>query len=525
MRTLIIPAAGLGTRFRELGRYYPKCLLPCEGVPLLLRSLINLRTARAIGPDDAVFVTVPADWETSPAADLWRLVQGHGVILVPVDRTLPQGPATSIYCALHAAEPECPVLVVLSDMEVTATGAAELDPGDWVSVSTVTNGSRWCVAARDRAGFVTALEDKPVGRDGEPALALTGVYSFRDGPAVLEAFAHAALLSPVGAEPQISTALERYAAATGNRFCAHELPHDALVDYGTLEEYVRNNAAFCRPREFNELIVTPTTVTKRGRDRVKLLAEATWMAFLPEEMRHRVPAVRRVDLVTGSFEMERLYGHNLRSLALYYDRSYSLWTAIFQDLFEFMKDCAVRAVPMQRSSFRDEVVLRTNQRVAAYDRTLTHEALWAAHEMPKLLDPAVFPRDTLYHGDLHFGNLLWSNESRVTRMVDPRGGVGHWLYDVAKLAHSVHGRYDYIEEGLYTLDEDGSARFYDAGRGEIQRAFQEVILSQLSEAQLRAVRALTCSLFLSMRPLHADNPVHQRLFSEEFLRLRNLYQI
>ena len=35
-------------------------------------------------------------------------------------------------------------------------------------------------------------------------------------------------------------------------------------------------------------------------------------------------------------------------------------------------------------------------------------------------------------------------------LIDPRGEFyGHWLYDVAKLVHSIIGKFDFIDSGLF----------------------------------------------------------------------------
>ena len=41
----IIPAAGKGTRFHELGRQYPKCILPYKELPIIVHNIKSLLEA------------------------------------------------------------------------------------------------------------------------------------------------------------------------------------------------------------------------------------------------------------------------------------------------------------------------------------------------------------------------------------------------------------------------------------------------------------------------------------------------
>ena len=61
------------------------------------------------------------------------------------------------------------------------------------------------------------------------------------------------------------------------------------------------------------------------------------------------------------------------------------------------------------------------------------------------------------HGDLHFDNIYFDRndaEGRGCFLIDPRGFLngGDIAYDVGKLLHSCHGYYDFIHEGLFSLE-------------------------------------------------------------------------
>jgi hypothetical protein len=116
-------------------------------------------------------------------------------------------------------------------------------------------------------------------------------------------------------------------------------------------------------------------------------------------------------------------------------------------------------------------------------------------------------------------------------VIDPRGLdaaerptlFGDPRYDIAKLHHSVVGRYDEIIAGRFSLSRAGPldmtlALEPEAGRETIQAIFLATAFAGVTpdEAQAGPIAIL---LFLSMLPLHADNPVRQGALLANALRL------
>ena len=96
-------------------------------------------------------------------------------------------------------------------------------------------------------------------------------------------------------------------------------------------------------------------------------------------------------------------------------------------------------------------------------------------------------------------------KNRLT-VIDARGEFfGHWLYDVAKLVHSVIGKFDFIDTRLFSAG-DRNLRIYSAGTEQLEELFTEEVLGDLSAEQTRLVYKTTASLFASMQPLHKDFP-------------------
>jgi hypothetical protein len=105
-------------------------------------------------------------------------------------------------------------------------------------------------------------------------------------------------------------------------------------------------------------------------------------------------------------------------------------------------------------------------------------------------------------------------------MIDPRGlsGAGDFdsygdsRYDVAKLFHSVFGKYDLIIAGRYRLEGSNIIFLGEERRWKIvEDSFVKNIADRFDLSQNELI-AMSVQLFLSMLPLHSDRPDRQRAF-------------
>ena len=117
------------------------------------------------------------------------------------------------------------------------------------------------------------------------------------------------------------------------------------------------------------------------------------------------------------------------------------------------------------------------------------------------------------HGDPCFANTLYNKSTKTLKFIDPKGAVTEeelWTepyYDVAKLSHSVCGRYDFFNNALFDIKINTSFSYH------LQIPFDnskyiEIFRRKVEENgfDYLSVRIYEASLFLSMLPLHIDNP-------------------
>ena len=109
--------------------------------------------------------------------------------------------------------------------------------------------------------------------------------------------------------------------------------------------------------------------------------------------------------------------------------------------------------------------------------------------------------------------MLYSKETNLLRLIDPKGALEEedlWTdpyYDIAKLSHSICGNYDFFNTGSYDIilnkDMQYSLNIHTDNRPYVA-IFKEYL--EANNMSYELVRLYESSLFLSMLPLHIDNP-------------------
>lgn len=137
---------------------------------------------------------------------------------------------------------------------------------------------------------------------------------------------------------------------------------------------------------------------------------------------------------------------------------------------------------------------------------------------------------SLIHGDLCFSNILFEPASNVIRLIDPRGDFmgsvnqGDPRYDLAKLLHSVHGRYDFMINDLFRLEQQQLVFELSMPQSEYLQQLEQSLLDKIqaqSVYPLNDLILLESLLFLTMLPLHSDQPKRQIAFLLTGLKLLN----
>ena len=513
----VIPAAGRGVRFNELGKNYPKCVLPYQEIPIIVH---NIRFAFEAGARNVVIVTGHQGHRINeivkmyfPDDDRIRFEDyvdvGNG------------GPAVSIYCGVPDNINE-PVLVLLSDIIVKTVPDMWFANGSvsWISVQKVPDWNRWCMAEVDNQrirAFHDKLEDKPPTN-----LAVSGVYYFANGSLLRESLHEAIYSARVrDGEIQISYAMTRYTMKE-----EIQVKEIAIKDFGTLQEYLENRG-IKNSREFNQVHATDkgTTITKSSHMQpAKIHAEMNWYENLPTPIKLLTPRILEkkpygsVESGRPTYTMERIDSPTLRELYLYIESDPIFWTEIYTKLFDILDKFRFYYKPGVYSEFFSKMSEKNWERFremseecVGFDMDHARKFLHAFDE--KVLDESIVHwSDSLSHGDFCFSNIFYHPGSKQIKLIDPRGDAyGNILYDLAKLTHSAYYPYDYIDAELYVKKGDDIIIF-DAGKEAAREAYKTAFVAKYGDKVWRLNLFLTASLFLSMIPLHSHNRTNQEVF-------------
>lgn len=314
------------------------------------------------------------------------------------------------------------------------------------------------------------------------------------------------------------------------------LSGDMLVDLSSFDTFIQYITSGFDARFFNTLEGDQYTVTKQSSNKDKIKSEYQFYYLIPGEMQHWFvqPYSYGESEETAFYTMERMHMTDLAIQYVHGAISPEDLDQILCQLFYFLKTRCTKKITEEeyerqsRRLYLEKVLERFEElkRNPYFEKMNGMIGIGTAY---KDMD-AVFsyyknlynrihekykfePLSTVSHGDLCFSNILYQRHANILRMIDPKGAKEEadiWMdpwYDLAKLSHSICGRYDFFNSGLYRVEigEDLKLRLQVDFENQ---AYVQIFRKYLEENQFSypIVRLYEASLFLSMLPLHMDNP-------------------
>lgn len=171
---VIVPMAGRGSRFKEVGYQTSKPMLPIGQFPMFLTVLANIFDERLLS------VTIVKQRSADLEVDLEALFANLKVKLNIVELDgFTDGAATTVEQGLHGLNPDLPVVIVNSDQYVAGELTSFYDSlvsNDYSGVILAMNDNdpKWSYIRLNELGFVTEVVEKVVISD----LATVGIYGF-----------------------------------------------------------------------------------------------------------------------------------------------------------------------------------------------------------------------------------------------------------------------------------------------------------------------------------------------------------
>jgi hypothetical protein len=312
--------------------------------------------------------------------------------------------------------------------------------------------------------------------------------------------------------------------------------NNIFVDLARYTSFLEFITSHFQARHFNEIGYDRFTVKKSSHDKKKMRREYGYYGMIPEAMRPFF--VQAFDFEeasdSASYKMERL---NIPDVALQWVHDafdQDEFQQLLDRLFHFV-DSRIRrsaAGGLAEEQHRELYLTKVEERIALLktlpiyprlDGVLSGGTKFANVDALfkryiKLLNKLSRGNRTqafcVSHGDLCFSNILYDKRTQLMKLIDPRGAeVENEMfmdpyYDLAKLSHSILGNYDYINSGYFSThighDLGLELKISGSAQSSKQAAFRVAVTE--SGFSLDAVRLYEASLFISMLPLHADEP-------------------
>jgi hypothetical protein len=309
-----------------------------------------------------------------------------------------------------------------------------------------------------------------------------------------------------------------------------------VLDLANVRDFLNFTSGSTATRHFNEIKGDAYFYTKSSTDKNKMLAEYSFYQLVPEKMRPWL--IQTFDFNqagdTASYSMMRYYLADAALQWVHGAFSVQSFSEFIQRLLFFIHTRPQRSCSVSSSGdaakklFVDKVTERIEKLLSMPVGVSINNLVKSANPD---LDITILQQrylrlyqryskqfecgyEVVGHGDPCFSNVLYDQERYLMKLIDPKGATSeediwtHPFYDLCKVSHSVMGDYDFINNGLYSVnftnDNDIKLNVNFSNHQTLKREFIRQLESLGYDANI--IRLGEASLFLSMLPLHTDYP-------------------
>lgn len=303
-----------------------------------------------------------------------------------------------------------------------------------------------------------------------------------------------------------------------------------------LQEFLQYITGGFDARFFNSLSGNEYVVTKSSTNIKKIKSEYMYYHLLPEKMQRWfvLPYDYKEENGRAYYTMERLHMADVAIRWVHGAFDEEEFKELLEKLFYFINSREKKEIDAREyrniadnlylSKVQDRIEeLKAHEMfpvLKVYIENGTDlksiEAVFELYEnLYKKVKSQVYkhPVAVIGHGDLCFSNMLYNKEAQMLKFIDVKGALKEedlWMnpfYDIAKLSHSICGRYDFFNNNMFEIKLNMDLKL------ELEVDFDNTVYIEIFKKFLekngfdfQTIRILEASLFLSMLPLHMDNP-------------------
>lgn len=324
-------------------------------------------------------------------------------------------------------------------------------------------------------------------------------------------------------------------------------------DFGHLDNFLQVQK-IVETRFFNEITIDKdkNILTKKSQEKEKLINEIRWFLTLPNNLQWITPRIYSYSLEWEQPEVSMEYYSypTLHHLYLYGNHTIDKWKKVFKKLFFVHDEMRKYNLKINKQDVEKALnniyINKTIERLGKlmqdknfskyfeeefYINNIKIENLNKLKDLViKLVEKLEINKKeelNIIHGDYFFANMLYDPTADIIKLIDPRGDFGGYgiygdpNYDLAKLAHSVDGKYDFIVEDLFELEELDKGFNYKIVYSEKYDEIKELFYSHFDKKVRLKIKFIQSLLFLSMIPLHKDKPKRQKVMLGVGVRILN----
>lgn len=285
-------------------------------------------------------------------------------------------------------------------------------------------------------------------------------------------------------------------------------------------------------RYFNKLILKDDIIIKSSIDKYELKNEYFTCLSLPDKMKKWfvTPFEFEATNKTANYKMKYYPLNNLAYMYVYGLITNENLIKILNKLFEFINSRTKKKISNIRSAYDKMYLIKLNKRVQLFKKyhnfkniecEIKRKTRYSSFNQivdrykniyTKAMKNIDLPSNVVIgHGDLCFSNILCNMDDGFMIFIDPKGFETKnemWInpyYDIAKLSHSICGKYDFINYKKYSIRSDREKVGINIKTDISQpiELFKKYLFNNGYDYKL--TRIFEISLFLSMLPMHVDD--------------------
>ena len=241
MINIVIPMAGLGSRFASVGYEKPKPFIDVLGIPMIQRVMMNLEL------EDSRFILIARKEHLDIEEEIVKKIQEiyNKVIFIGIDK-LTEGTACTVLFAKKYIDNSSPLLIANSDQIVDIKIAEFVNQcirnnhdGSILSFDDHERNPKWSFAKKNELGLVEEVREKvPISDE-----ATVGIYFFNKGSDFVDAAIQMLIENDRVNNEFYTCPTYNYLISQGKKIDTYKIKKEQMHGIGTpedLENYIKH---------------------------------------------------------------------------------------------------------------------------------------------------------------------------------------------------------------------------------------------------------------------------------------------